>query len=186
MKNTDPTRLVRAALQNAKNIDAIGAAYVFTFSGRTEHFSQSELSAVDARLPVVIDYLLENHPKRVPEVVRQTMSHWADPQPPQEGIVNSHLDHPTYIQFTYDEYYIKANRYKVETLAGGVEVAYPTNKNVGCMVSEEWLNRYYPKAAIKVKILQDMGMDTEEISKLALAEIEADPNPVDISGIAFT
>lgn len=79
---------------------------------------------------------------------------------------------------TMREFSIKAFHYSTERVREGLEVV--TTKSVTQVdnrVPAEWLELYYPNVIEKYRLLSAFGMDWQEISPLAIAEVYTATNP---------
>lgn len=175
------------AFADAYDIRRIGSNYVFECPTAVRIFPEELLIEFDVRLPEVIDYLNIHHRFEIAKTIRQTLAHWKAPAPIQEDTENKHITNVDFIESStcVGNYLIRGERYFTKVVHDDLVVAIPLNTGLWIPVSSQWLDTHYPGLRVKIDLLEAMGMLKDEISSMAVIEMNNKSAEVDIKGVSF-
>lgn len=178
---------LRNALASAQTIEAAGENYKIKRNQRFTVFPASLFAQLDHRLPVAIDYLLDQRYPNLAKVIRQTMHHWNTPETLLDPIEQIRAYRPTRVRAidTPTLYGIRVTTYKCFEIAPGVELAVQLNRDNEHYVKKSWLDHNYPGLADKLEMLKTLGENTETSSKMALAAAGLPTESISLPGVAF-
>lgn len=149
--------------------------------------TKEELVSLHPDLYRIVQHLTQTDKHNVPQLIRLSLEHRAGRSHNVDGHTNIYETFPVFIQkvSVNEQYQIYANRYVIEKLADGFEVVSGDCGGEYLGVSKTRLDKLYPGLAQRVELLHDLGMELNEISKLALAEYKSSTSALALENITF-
>lgn len=173
------TNKLREAIRQAQQIyfeetcDDIDVGIVIVTTSGVMEFSKKDVDGLDPRLYKALRCVVERHPISHPAVTRRTLQHWHSPGAPREDKKGHYLWNVAQVyesRATPGSYVVRGSSYETYVIDDDIVIATWEESDCPCVVSEEWLDRYYPGVTSKIDLLQQIGLSEEEISELALQE----------------
>lgn len=177
--NTDKLREAIGLAQDIyleKSHDGISDYVIIDTASGALKFSKNDVDSVDARLYPALLCIVERHPISTAAVTRRTLRHWQSPGALREDAKGHYLMNVSEVyesRVTQGSYVVRGSSYETYVIDDNIVIASWEQVDCPCVVSEEWLDKYYPGVAHKIDLLQQLGLSEAEISQLALQETPA-------------